>query len=85
MIHVLVELDNGEQSFFDSPVDAFLFAREAETKKKNSVEYIAIGDFYTDTGTIYRGQRLRHMLRSFDLKQWLRQSMVVDQDAEDIV
>jgi hypothetical protein len=45
MKHVVVELENGEQSFFDYVYDGFKFAKEQEEKRRNSVDYVAIGDF----------------------------------------
>jgi hypothetical protein len=45
MKHVVVELENGEQAFFDYVYDGFKFATEQEEKKRNSVDYVAIGDF----------------------------------------
>jgi hypothetical protein len=66
----LVELDNGEQEFFDAPYDAFAFAKRCENKRRNSVEYVACGSFYGEAdevdGVVYRGQFLRFMLRSLD-------------------
>jgi hypothetical protein len=41
---VIVELEDGEQEFFEAAYDGFKFAKEAERKKKNSVEYVAIGE-----------------------------------------
>lgn len=68
MKHVVVELDSGEQEFFNFVYDGFKFAKEAENKKPNSVEYVAIGDFYEDleNSVVYRGQRLRNTLRQLD-------------------
>ncbi len=68
MRHVVVELETGEQEFFSYVYDGFKFAKEHEKKKKNSVEYVAIGDFYEDldNSVVYRGQRLRNTLRQLD-------------------
>ena len=68
MRHVVVELETGEQEFFDFVYDGLKFAKEAEKRKKNSVEYVAVGDFYDDleNSRVYRGQRLRITLRQLD-------------------
>jgi hypothetical protein len=66
MKHVVVELDSGEQHFFDYVYDGLKFAKESEDKKRNSVEYLAVGDFYVEDGVVYRGQRLRNLLRTVD-------------------
>ncbi len=63
---ILVELDSGEQEFFERPYDAFKYAKEKENLRHHSVEYLAIGNFYTEPGVVYRGQELRHLLRSLD-------------------
>lgn len=74
----LVELDDGVQEFFDSPYEAFHYAKKCEAKRRNSVEYVACGSFYGDDeddvdGIVYRGQYLRFMLRSLDnTVGWLR-------------
>lgn len=71
--HIFVELDSGDQEYFDTPYDAFKFAKEKEMQRKNSVEYVAIGDFYECDGTIYNGQQLRNIIRSLDnVTVWLR-------------
>lgn len=76
----LVELDNGRQEHFDSPYDAFKFAKEEEEKKRHSVEYVAVGDitqgnFYNQDGIVYRGQHLRYMIRLLDnVNLWIRNS-----------
>lgn len=81
--HVFVELDSGEQEFFDSPYEAFKFAKTKEGQRKNSVEYVAIGDFYEDSGNVYRGQQLRNLIRSMDnVVVWLRTQM--ESNEEDI-
>jgi hypothetical protein len=70
---VVVELDDGEQEFFDSPIEGFRFAKQKEKERKHSVEYVAIGEFYDDDGTIYSGQMLRMMLRSVDnISGWMK-------------
>jgi hypothetical protein len=73
MILVVVELDDGEQEFFDSPIEGFRFAKKKEQQRRHSVEYVAIGDFYEDEGTVYSGQMLRMMLRSVDnISGWMK-------------
>jgi len=64
----LVELDNGEQEFFDAPYYAFRFAKVHEDARRGSVEYVAIGTFDDDEGDdiVYTGQWLRLMLRALD-------------------
>lgn len=64
----VVELDNGEQEFFDSPYYAFKFAKMHENARRGSVEYVAVGYFYDEEadGTVYRGQQLRYILRALD-------------------
>lgn len=74
---IFVELDNGEQEFFDSIYHAFKFAKIHEDARRNSVEYVAIGSFYGDEdeteATVYKGQQLRYMLRALDnAKGWLK-------------
>jgi hypothetical protein len=73
----VVELDNGDQYFGDTPYEAFKFAKEREAEKPNSVEYVALGEFYErDDGLIYSGQELRHLLRALDnVIGWLKTSM----------
>jgi len=71
----LVELDTGEQEFFDSSYDAFKFAKKQEDSRRHSVEYVAIGDFWIEDGIVYRGQQLRYMLRLLDnLNAWIEES-----------
>jgi hypothetical protein len=74
MRFVVVELDDGEQEFFDSPIDGFRFAKKKEAERRHSVEYVAIGEFYEeDDGSVYTGQLLRTMLRSVDnINGWLK-------------
>lgn len=73
---VLVELDDGLQEFFETPYAGFKFAKEQEARRKGCVEYVAVGEFYENEGTIYRGQELRHLLRSLDnVYGWLRTQM----------
>lgn len=85
----LVELDNGDQQFFNSPYEAFTFAKQCESKRRNSVEYVAIGSFYNKDeaeGTVYKGQYLRYMLRTLDnTVAWLKSVTEVlnDRDEED--
>lgn len=66
----LVELDNGDQEFFDSSYQAFSFAKQQEAKKPGSVEYVAIGLFYGDDeevdGTVYKGSLLEAMIGALD-------------------
>lgn len=75
MKHVLVELDTGEQEFFESTYEGFKYAKEQEAKRRHSVDYVAIGDFYQDEGIIYKGQSLRLLLRTLDgTQEWIRAS-----------
>jgi hypothetical protein len=69
---ILVELDTGEQEFFDDTYSAFKYAKENEDKRRHSVEYVAIGEFYETEGIIYKGNQLRHLLRTLDEKSWIR-------------
>ncbi len=81
---VIVELDDGEQHFMETPYAGFKFAKEQEGRRKGSVEYIAIGEFYHEDGMIYRGQELRHLLRSLDnVTGWLRTQMEAETDSAD--
>lgn len=73
----LVELDSGEQEFFDAPYHAFKFAKTQEDARRGSVEYVACGSFYGEEeeteAFVYKGQYLRWMLRSLDnTKGWLK-------------
>lgn len=84
----VVELDNGEQEFFNSPYHAFKFAKKHEDTRRGSVEYVAIGSFYgyegTDDGTVYRGQHLRYILRALDNPMaWIRAVVEALDDQED--
>ena len=69
---ILVELDTGEQEFFEDTYSAFKFAKEHEDKRRHSVEYVAVGEFYSESGVVYRGNQLRHILRTLDVNQWIR-------------
>lgn len=71
---VVVELDTGEQEYFDSTYEAFKYAREEETVRPHSVDFVAIGEFETaDDHVVYRGNELRILLRSLDNVQgWIR-------------
>jgi hypothetical protein len=73
IVFVLVELDDGVQEFFETAYDGFKFAKEAEQRRRGSVEYVAVGEFYESEGSIYAGQELRHLLRSLDnVHGWLK-------------
>lgn len=78
-----VELESGEQHYFDQVYDAFKFAKAQEELERNSVALVAVGDdyqaaddeliFFMDQVTIYRGQRLRHLIRTIDnVSTWIR-------------
>jgi hypothetical protein len=71
---VVVELDTGEQEFFDRPTDAFRYARDQEDIRHNSVEYVAVGEFWGDTPDhVYCGQSLRTLIRTVDnLNGWVK-------------
>jgi hypothetical protein len=80
----VVELDDGEQEFFDTPYQAFKFAQKAEQRKTHSVEFVAIGQFYSEDGRIYRGQQLRHLLRTLDNVQgWLKAQLDAELNANE--
>lgn len=80
MKHVVVELEDGTQEFFDFVYDGFRFAKEQESKKRNSVEYVAIGDFWEEDGEVYRGQRLRNTIRVLDeIQEWIK-AQINDED-----
>jgi hypothetical protein len=74
MMFVVLELDTGEQQFFDTPVEAFRIAKEQEKVRRNSVEYIAVGEFNDDADvTVWSGQSLRMLLRTLDdTNRWIR-------------
>jgi hypothetical protein len=74
MRFIIVELDNGDQQFFDSTYDGFRYARTKEQERIHSVEYVAIGSFLDeDDHIIYQGQDLRNMLRLLDnVPGWIR-------------
>lgn len=71
---VVVELDTGEQEYFETSYDAFRFARLKETERPHSIEFVAVGEFLTaDDHVVYRGNELRILLRSMDnVTQWIR-------------
>jgi len=72
MIFVIVETSEGDQHFFDRPYEGFRFAKEQEKRQTNSVEYVAVGNFWDDDGQVYTGQTLRMYLRALDnLPMWL--------------
>ena len=76
-----VETTNGEQEFFETPYAAFRFAKQQESRKRNSVEYVAIGQFYGDDEIerVYKGQRLRYILRALDdVHGWLKAQLEVE-------
>lgn len=79
-----VETTNGEQEFFETPYAAFRHAKQQEERKRNSVEYVAVGSFYGDEeteGRVYRGQHLRYILRSLDdVQGWLKAQLEVELD-----
>jgi hypothetical protein len=73
MRFIVVELDDGTQEFFDRSSDAFRYAKQHEDKRRHSVDYVAIGEFYDDDGVVFRGQNLRMMLRATDnVVGWIR-------------
>lgn len=74
MRYTIVELDDGTQEFFERPADGFRYAKQQEEKRKHSVEYLAVGEFYdADDGIVYRGQLLRTMLRTVDnVTGWIK-------------
>lgn len=72
---VVVELENGDQTFFDSVYDGFLYAKDEENKQRNSVAYLAVGTFWNedDVARVYRGQQLRYLLRLIDnINGWIK-------------
>lgn len=89
-----VELSSGEQHYFDQVYDAFKFAKVQEAQETNSVELVAVGGdikgpedeliFFMDQITIYRGQRLRHLIRSLDnVQTWVKTQIEECKNAED--
>lgn len=73
MRYTIVELDDGTQEFFERPAEGFRYAKQQEDKRRHSVEYIAIGEFYAEDGVVYRGQALRIMLRTVDnVTGWIK-------------
>jgi hypothetical protein len=73
----IVELDDGRQEFFTTRYEGFLFAKDMESERKHSVEYVAvipdvpIPDLMVwlredSPMYVFRGQELRYMLRSVD-------------------
>jgi hypothetical protein len=74
-----VEMEDGEQYHFDSVYEALKYAKTQEAEHKNSVEYLAISEDVTslDQGlTVYRGQKLRHMIRSVDnVAAWVQEQV----------
>jgi hypothetical protein len=84
MRFVLVELDDGDQEFFDTAYEAFRYAKKKENERKHSVEYVAIGEFLEDDDyTVYKGQALRHLIRSLDnVTSWVRTVRHENEDGE---
>lgn len=69
---IIVELESGEQMFFDRLSDGFRYAKTQEDRKRHSVEYIGT---FTDAEpiNIYKGQYLRWILRSVDnVDEWIK-------------
>lgn len=70
---VIVELDSGEQHYFNRLADGFRYAKEQESKRRHSVEFV--GDFYEYNEQVYSGQNLRWLLRSLDnVSTWMKRS-----------
>lgn len=71
---VVVELDDGEQEYFESTYKAFKFAHEQEAVRPHSVDFVAIGEFESDDDhVVWRGNELRILLRSLDnVTGWIR-------------
>lgn len=72
MRFIIVELDNGEQQFFDRMADGFRWAKEQEDKRRHSVEFVS--EFINDESIrMYTGQDLRWLLRSLDnVQAWIK-------------
>lgn len=92
--HSFVELATGEQEFFQTPYEAFKYAKSAEEQERNSVALVGVSGeydapdeelfFMMDQVTIYRGQRLRHLIRSLDNVQvWIRTQIEEQRHAEE--
>lgn len=94
--HSFVELESGEQEYFDSPYQAFKFAKQKEQQHRNSVALVAVSDDFGDTTnmeelllkmesvTTYRGQQLRYMIRSLDnVTEWLRAQIENAEEEDD--
>ena len=91
--HSFVELESGDQVYFDNSYDAFKYAKECEQEQKNSVAYVAISkndinDYITlEEATklsVYRGQQLRLMIRALDnTKTWIRTQLEEQKHAEE--
>lgn len=74
---IIVELDTGEQEFFDQLVDAFRFAKAQEKKRRHSVELVGEFNYDPRLDRVYTGQDLRWILRSVDnVTTWMKSSDV---------
>jgi len=94
MPHSFVELETGDQFYFENAYDAFKYAKIQEGAHKNSVAYVAIGRDYVEGEevdleeatkvSVYRGQQLRLMIRSIDATtQWLRTQVEEQKNAQE--
>jgi len=71
MLITIVELDSGEQEFFDRPADGFLWARQQERNRPKSVDYVMVADTDTDDMSVYKGLTLLNLIRSLDISGWI--------------
>ena len=81
---ILVELDTGEQGFFDESREAFKFAQAKEVERTHSVEYVAIAENFDSLDvdiTLIYGQELRLILRSVDnVNEWIKSGKTEEHD-----
>lgn len=89
-----VELETGDQFYFETAYDAFKYAKVQERHLRNSVAYVAIsqGTFEEEQidldkatqVTVYRGQQLRLMIRALDdTTSWIRTQLEESRNAKE--
>jgi len=89
-----VELETGDQFYFENAYDAFKYAKIQEHEHRNSVAYVAISKDYVEGEeidleeatqvSVYRGQQLRLMIRSLDNTQaWIRTQLEEQKNAQE--
>ncbi len=89
-----VELESGDQFYFENAYDAFRYAKLQEREHRNSVAYVAINlgqleeeEIDLDQATqisVYRGQQLRLMIRALDdTTAWIKTQLEEQKNAQE--